>query len=781
MVIRGRSAKASVPTAVRAKANPHASDFGAPPFKKPPGASSSHLSSSPLGPPPSPTHAGIESYLGKHVKIWAKGKVVADRLESFGLERSDIQPMLTRFVTAIKEISVLPALAYDEENLQRMADDFALPPTEKPKVVERWLTRLLFEWGHSAAGQAALGEVVSPLTLVKISELFQAADLSKPEAMFPITRIAPPRKIIMHVGPTNSGKTHHALRALAAARTGVYAGPLRLLAHEIWERLNKGQIIPAGVDVGKEEVEEDPAINFDVGLQPVIRKSADGRYVRPCNMITGEEQKIVDEHATLTSCTVEMVSVSQRYDVAVIDEIQLLGDPGRGGAWLRALLGLNAAEVHLCGEETAVPLVRSLLRATGDEVIVNHYKRLTPLQVENKSLNGDLSMIRKGDCIVVFSRKQLFVLKKRIEKSSGMQCAVAYGRLPPEIRSEQAALFNSPDSGYDVLVGTDAIGMGLNLKIKRVILYGTKKFDGIREVTLSTSQIKQIAGRAGRYGLHGDDSAGGFTTTLQQPDLPVLRKALAEPVQNLKEARISLFGPSYHAVATILPPNTGVLTVAEVLLYVSKLHPQCELEDTRKLQKRVEVLDAMQPALTISDQMTLQTAPAPVTDDSVLQALGVITRLYCENLRVGLQEAMREADLLEDHTVAVRMIMQGRGAEDEYQQALQTLETVHWVIVMYLWLSYRLPVAFVDQEEAFKLRDITERAMQKCLDLLTAIKGESTRHASSRPRKGGIQYRTKTEIKDEVSRRRTQTREHAKAQLERLQSVGVTTKEHARQ
>ena len=41
--------------------------------------------------------------------------------------------------------------------------------------------------------------------------------------------------------------------------------------------------------------------------------------------------------------------------------------------------------------------------------------------------------------------------------------AVAYGGLPPETRSEQAKLFNDPDSGYDVMVASDAIGMGLNL------------------------------------------------------------------------------------------------------------------------------------------------------------------------------------------------------------------------------------------------------------------------------------------------------------------------------
>lgn len=54
-------------------------------------------------------------------------------------------------------------------------------------------------------------------------------------------------------------------------------------------------------------------------------------------------------------------------------------------------------------------------------------------------------------------------MKSRIEEQNKMRCALAYGRLPPEIRAEQAALFNDPKSDYDVLVGSDAIGMGLNL------------------------------------------------------------------------------------------------------------------------------------------------------------------------------------------------------------------------------------------------------------------------------------------------------------------------------
>ena len=268
----------------------------------------------------------------------------------------------------------------------------------------------------------------------------------------------------MHVGLTNSGKTHNALRALAAAERGFYAGPLRLLAHEIFVRLNDGQIIPAGVDPGAAEPDPDTNIEgADAAGEQVIRKDGDRRFARPCNLLTGEEQVIVDPDSALLSCTVEMAPTITYHDVAVIDEIQMLADPERGGAWTSALLGISAKEVHLCGEEAAVPLVQAVLRETGDEIIVNRYQRLTPLKIATTSLRGDLRQIRKGDCVVAFSRTTIFDLKRKIEEETGLKCAVVYGGLPAELRNGQAKLFNDPDSGYDVLVGSDAIGMGLNL------------------------------------------------------------------------------------------------------------------------------------------------------------------------------------------------------------------------------------------------------------------------------------------------------------------------------
>jgi ATP-dependent RNA helicase SUPV3L1/SUV3 len=362
------------------------------------------------------------------------------------------------------------------------------------------------------------------------SALLRMADMRNPHRWYPAAR-AMTRKIILHVGPTNSGKTYRALERLGEAASGVYLAPLRLLAWEVSERLNDGGV--------------------------------------PCSLLTGQEKEEKDD-ARHIACTVEMSSSTRAVDVAVIDEVQMIGDPDRGWAWTRALLATPAPEVHLCGDASAVSLVQELAAITGDTVEINEYARLAPLRVASSCLPG-LGHISKGDCVVAFSRSMLYSLKESIEASTGLRCGVVYGSLPPAVRRQQATQFNDPDGPLDVLVGecsslsvccfvvtsqsqcvltqsrdsrmlcccgmlssaaTDAVGMGLNLAIKRVVFSATEKFDGQRRRPLTISEIKQIGGRAGRYG--GDHAGDGLVTCMPGGDLRRISAALGGTVKTVQ-------------------------------------------------------------------------------------------------------------------------------------------------------------------------------------------------------------------------------------------------------
>ena len=78
-----------------------------------------------------------------------------------------------------------------------------------------------------------------PCTPCARSASVKMLDLRKPHEWYPMAR-ALQRRLVYHLGPTNSGKTYEALAAMRRAKSGVYCGPLRLLAMEVYDELNAG-------------------------------------------------------------------------------------------------------------------------------------------------------------------------------------------------------------------------------------------------------------------------------------------------------------------------------------------------------------------------------------------------------------------------------------------------------------------------------------------------------------------------------------------------------------
>jgi ATP-dependent RNA helicase SUPV3L1/SUV3 len=519
------------------------------------------------------------------------------------------------------------------------------------------------------------------------------ADLRYPIEWFPATR-ALQRTVHLHVGPTNSGKTYHALQRLEAAETGIYAGPLRLLAHEVYSRFNaKG---------------------------------------KPCALVTGEERRLPEGMTKLmSSCTVEMVPLNALMDVAVIDEIQMMADAERGWAWTQAFLGVQAKEVHLCGELRTIELVTDLCKALGDKLIIHRYERLNPLKTEKESLRGDLKKLEKGDAIILFSRVAIHAMKVEVEKTTGKRCAVVYGSLPPETRAQQAALFNDPDNDYDFLVASDAVGMGLNLSIKRIIFEATSKHDGMDFRLIQTSEIKQIAGRAGRYKTASDamkkDSADnadntdgesvasqgkkkpvesvGLVTTLEKFDLPIVKRAMETEVEPLKTAGI--FPPSDVLLrfANYFPPKTPFSYIVLRLHEISSLHPSFHL---CRLKEQIEVADLIQPYnLTNMDRIVFMSAPVAIREPGFADVIKEFAD--CVSKQTG-------GELLDLKSLNLELLeMDIRAHPQGSKGYLRESEGLHKALTLYLWLSYRFAGIFRSQALAFHVKGLVEEKIDQCL------------------------------------------------------------------
>ena len=297
------------------------------------------------------------------------------------------------------------------------------------------------------------------------------------------------RHFYLHLGPTNSGKTYEGVERLHGALRGIYLGPLRLLAAEQFEALNLDDV--------------------------------------PCSLVTGEEQILVPG-SRVQSSTVEMADLSVRYDVAVIDECQMIADRDRGGAWSAAILGLCAEEIHACASPDAEILLTRIIRECGDELTIVRHERMTKLEMEKDGFQFPTS-VRPGDALIVFSKARVHAVAAEL-RSRGVKVSLIYGALPPDVRRNQAERFHQRET--EVVVSTDAIAMGMNLPIERVVFLGSEKYDGDITRTLTDAEIKQIAGRAGRYGMYdtGYVNAFGFKAMIAQ--------ALNKPLLPLTEAVI---------------------------------------------------------------------------------------------------------------------------------------------------------------------------------------------------------------------------------------------------
>lgn len=526
-------------------------------------------------------------------------------------------------------------------------------------------------------------------------ELKTLMDMKKPGKWYPLARTMK-REIILHVGPTNSGKTHAAMERLKKSSSGVYCSPLRLLAWEISETLNK--------------------------------------YGTKCDLVTGQELKRVEDAAHV-ACTVEMVDVNKVVDCAVIDEIHLIGDDFRGYAFTRALLGTPALEVHLCGDTSCVELIDKICKDTGDKLRIRNYERLSPLNVANEVFSRKRleQNVEKGDCFVAFSRKAVYALKSEIERRVPLRACVIYGGLPPEARSRQAELFNKPNSGYDLLIASDAIGMGLNLNIRRIIFNELTKFDGVEVRQLTSPEVKQIAGRAGRYKMSYYDKGGGVVTTMDDgllsggrndandakdviksevSGLQFIQNQLDAPVKNLKTAGLA---PTFEQILEYCAKVDGAnledaLRTLSADAKVPKYYKMRKSDEVIRLAKFLANL-----GMEIEDHYTFSISPTSVDCPHSMKTLMNFASAFLNEGHVSVKLIPKSINKRERKSRAdVQTRMNQRRVS-----ILANLEEQHRAYDLYLWFARRLSAQFPEYNLAEALRIMCAHSIDAELQKLT--------------------------------------------------------------
>jgi ATP-dependent RNA helicase SUPV3L1/SUV3 len=449
------------------------------------------------------------------------------------------------------------------------------------------------------------------------------------------------RSVTLYVGAPNSGKTHAAFERLAQAHSGAYLAPLRLLALEGRDRL-----VARGV---------------------------------PCSLLTGEEN-VPAVGARVVASTIEMVATGKPIEVAVIDEAQMIFDASRGWAWTQAIVGVPANEVIVICSAYAVPAIENLLGLCGERCTVRRFERKQHVQALARPV--PIEDLQLGDAVVAFSRREVLLLRDRIA-AAGHPVSVIYGALPPEVRRREAERFATGES--HIMVATDAIGMGLNLPIRRVLFSTLQKFDGVADRPLNTSEVHQIAGRAGRFGMHEE----GFVGVLTQAE-PDAGRALKELLSRTPRAPLDFKAP--------VAPNPWHVKTIAARLQLTKLRAvlgvfveQLQLDDKHfavaeldAMLLLAEHLDRRAGTLPLQQRFVYAQAPVDTRTESALEEFLDWTASHALTGKVTAPWFLNEVD--------------GHSRLDRMEQALRGC-------TLWLWLDLRFPGVYGRVADVLALRE----------------------------------------------------------------------------
>ena len=489
------------------------------------------------------------------------------------------------------------------------------------------LTRAQDRWEQRVTELVALEGLTHDLAFQRYPDSFEAARPAQ-------------RRVTIYVGPPNSGKTHAAFERLAQALDGAYLAPLRLLALEGRDRL-----VARGV---------------------------------PCSLLTGEEN-VPAPDARVVSSTIEMVNTGRPIDVAVIDEAQMLFDASRGWAWTQAIVGVPAQELIVICSDFAVPAIERLVALCGERCELRRFERKQHVQLLARPV--PLASLALGDAVVAFSRRDVLMLRDQIA-AAGHPVSVIYGALPPEVRKREAERF--AEGASHILVATDAIGMGLNLPIRRVLFSTLEKFDGEADRPLEAPEVHQIAGRAGRYGLHEEGFAGVLDTA--EPEAAhELRELMARRAQAPPDFKAPVAPNPWH-VETIAS-RLGRRSLREVLgVFVDQLRlddAHFQVAELDQMLLLAEQLDACAARLPLQQRFRYAQAPVDTRTDTQLQEFLGWANAHALTGRAGRPWFLDEVDA---HSRLDRMEMALRAC------------------TLWLWLDLRFPGVYGHVDEVLALR-----------------------------------------------------------------------------
>lgn len=298
--------------------------------------------------------------------------------------------------------------------------------------------------------------------------------------------------------------------------------------------------------------------------------------------------------------------------------------------------------------------------------------------------------------------------------------------------------------------------------VKRIVFETVTKFTGKTTEVLSVANIKQIAGRAGRYSTahqdnqkhagannqrtetletgqqtlqiedkiqqsarktdEGDQAVAplppaksiGLVTTLEDMDYPIAAKALMSEPEPIESAGIFPPNDILERFCTYFPPNTPFSYIILRLHDISRMHPRYFLCG---LASQLAISDAITDLkLTVQDKLQFIAAPANPRHHTEMAQVREMAKCVEKGEGSILDIPQLRLDLLGGKPLMIR-------------DFLRQLEVLHRGVILYIWLSYRIQGVFNNRALAFHIKELVE---DRISEVLAGISSNARRRREAR-------------------------------------------------
>jgi ATP-dependent RNA helicase SUPV3L1/SUV3 len=221
------------------------------------------------------------------------------------------------------------------------------------------------------------------------------------------------------------------------------------------------------------------------------------------------------------------------------------------------------------------------------------------------------------------------------------------------------------------------------------------------------------------------EDSKGVVTCLRPEHLPTVRRALSKPITPIRRAALKIPYDRIAKVAALLPVLKDFSDLIRAILLYAKTSPDYYITNGDRIGPTGPLLSKLD-GLTLGEKAQFVDAPVSTRIPEVVEAFMEFAKTQADGKCLAIEDWAKQVGLME----VLERIEGGDPATLKRENffsltLLLELEARHRCIVLYLWLSYRFPLAFPSHVDGLAIKKRVEEALQLTLEHTSHVRAKT--------------------------------------------------------